>query len=161
MRIRWTFYGVPWMLVVTGVLLLASRYSEATAQQARAESSVEVTTSRKDIDANQVGETQFVILTVDYGDGFQKRFVKIAWQDGMSILDVMQGAKKHKRAKFDFQFQGQGATALLSKIDDVSNMGGGQRNWIFYVNNRKGDRSFSIWKLQPGDEVLWRFEKYL
>jgi hypothetical protein len=79
----------------------------------------------------------------------------------MHVLDAMQAAKKHKRAGFDFAFQGRGATALLSRIDDLTSEGGGQRNWIFYVNQRKGDRSFGIWQLQPGDEVLWRFEKYL
>lgn len=105
--------------------------------------------------------TKTVTLTIDYDDGFQKRFVKMEWQEEMTILDVMQAAKKHKRAGFDFTFQGRGATALLLKIDDVDNQGGGKRNWIYYVNQRKADRSFAIQPLLPGDEVLWRFETYL
>ena len=112
-------------------------------------------------DEDQQSEARFVTLTVDYGDGFQKRFVKIAWRKRLTVLDVMEAAKKHKRANFDFDFRGRGATALLLKIDDVANEGGGQRNWVYSVNKRKGDRSFGIYRLQPGDEVLWRFETYL
>ena len=116
---------------------------------------------RATIAAGDESDTKTVTLTIDYADGFQKRFVSMPWREGLTILDLLQVAKKHKRAGFSFTFQGHGATALLLKIDDVSNLGGGKRNWIYYVNQRKADRSFAIQALQPGDEVLWRFETYL
>ncbi len=78
----------------------------------------------------------------------------------MTVLDVMSQAKRHKRGRLEFKHRGKAATALLFQIDDVANQGGGRRNWIYYVNSRKGDRSFAISKLEPGDEVLWRFETY-
>ncbi len=102
-----------------------------------------------------------ITLVIDYGDGFQKRFNAIAWHDRMTVLDGMQVARRHPRARFDFKSQGAGATALLLEIDDVANEGGGQRNWIYRVNRVKGDRSFGIRELDAGDEVLWRFERYL
>ena len=46
------------------------------------------------------------------------------------------------------------------KIDDVENEGGGKRNWIYRINDKPGDRSFGIAKLEAGDTVLWSFETY-
>ena len=38
-----------------------------------------------------------VTLTVDYGDGVEKKFKSIPWQEGMTILDAMEFAQKHPR----------------------------------------------------------------
>ena len=79
---------------------------------------------------------------------------------GMTVLDVLAEAKKHKRGRLDFKQRGTAVTALMTQIDDVANQGGGRRNWIYYVNSKKADRSFAIRDVKPGDEVLWRFETY-
>jgi len=99
-----------------------------------------------------------VRLVIDYNDGVEKHFNAIAWKSGMTVMDAMLAAKKHRRG-ISFEHRGKGATALLTKIDDVENEGRG-RNWLYRVNGEPGDRSMGIFELQAGDTVLWKFDKY-
>ena len=154
MQIRWTFF-----LLVTWCCGHAALAEEALiAQKSTGATSVAVAATTNT--AGNESERELITLTVDYGDGFQKRFINMSWSEGMTVLDVMSQAKRHKRGRLEFKQRGKAATALLFQIDDVANQGGGRRNWIYYVNRQKADRSFAISKLEPGDEVLWRFETY-
>ena len=99
-----------------------------------------------------------VRLVIDYNDGVEKHFTAIVWKSGMTVMDVMLAAKKHPRG-ITFEHTGKGATALLTKIDDVENEGRG-RNWLYRVNGELADRSLGIFELHAGDTVLWKFDKY-
>ena len=103
-------------------------------------------------------ETDTVRLVIDYNDGVEKHFNAIAWNSGMTVLEVMLAAKKHPRG-ISFEHKGKGATVLLTKIDDVENEGRG-RNWLYRVNDKPADRSMGIFELKAGDTVLWKFDKY-
>jgi hypothetical protein len=103
-------------------------------------------------------ESDAVRLVIDYSDGVEKHFNAIAWKSGMTVMDVMLAAKKHPRG-INFEHKGKGATALLTKIDDVDNEGRGL-NWLYRVNDQPGDRSIGIFEVKPGDTVLWKFDKY-
>lgn len=106
----------------------------------------------------QADEPEVVRLVIDYHDGVEKHFNAISWKSGMTVMDAMQVAKKHPRG-ISFEHKGKGATALLTKIDDVENEGRG-RNWLYRVNGEPGDRSMGIFELQAGDTILWRFDNY-
>jgi hypothetical protein len=98
-----------------------------------------------------------VRLIIDYGDGVQKHFTALPWKKDMTVLDAMSEAKA-KSHGITFQHNGSGATAFLTKIDDLQNEGGaGKRNWIFWVNTNLGDKSSGVYKLDPSDVVLWKF----
>jgi hypothetical protein len=99
-----------------------------------------------------------VTLAVDFMDGAQKRLTNIPWNNGMTVLDVMNHAAKHRHG-IQFTFRGKGARAFLTRIDDLENQGAAGRNWIFHVNQKQGDRSFAVFRLEPGDAVLWKFDK--
>ena len=99
-----------------------------------------------------------VKLIVDYGDGVQKHFTALAWKKDMTVLDAMQMAAEHPRG-ITFEYRGRGSTALLVRIDNVKNEGAG-RNWIYRVNGKLADRSMGVWRLQPGDTILWSFAEY-
>jgi len=99
-----------------------------------------------------------VRLTIDYGDGFEKRFVALDWKEKMTVEDLLKLAQRHPRG-IRYESQGSGATCFLTKIDDLKNEGTG-RNWIFRVNDKLGDRSFAIYPLEAGDVVLWKFSEY-
>jgi hypothetical protein len=99
-----------------------------------------------------------VALTVDYGDGVQKRFTEIAWKDGMTIADLLEAAAKHPRG-IKYVKRGEGATAFLTQIDDLKN-GAMDKYWIYEVNGKRGDRSYALVKLKAGDAVLWSFDTY-
>ena len=115
----------------------------------------------KTIDAQKRGtdkKAKQVRLVIDYGDGVEKHFTRIPWREGMSVLDAMKLAANHARG-FKMEYRGRRATAFLTKIDNLEN-DGRQKNWIYRVNNKLGDRSFAIYKLKPGDTALWKFGKY-
>ena len=107
------------------------------------------------------GETEkpVVILTIDYGDGAQKRFPSIPWKKGMTALGTLQWAAKHPRG-IEFSAHGKDATTLISKIDDLRNQGGNKKNWIFRVNDKLADRSCGVFPVRQGDRILWKFEQY-
>ena len=102
---------------------------------------------------------QPVILTVDYGDGAQKRFPSIPWKKSMTVLEAMRWADKHPRG-IDFAERGRGETTLVTQIDDLKNQGGSQKNWIYRVNGKMGDRSCAVFPIEPGDTILWKFQRY-
>jgi hypothetical protein len=99
-----------------------------------------------------------VLLVVDYGDGTIKTISGLPWSKGSTVLDVMNAAKA-RRHGLTFAAAGSGASAFLTRIDDVSNEGGGgeKKNWQLWVNTTYADRSFGVYELQAFDLVLWRF----
>lgn len=103
-------------------------------------------------------EPKPLTLTIDYGDGMQKRFTAIAWREGITIADLLDQAARHPRG-IKYVKRGSGATSLLMQIDDVKN-GSDDKYWIYDVNGRQGDRSYATVKLKAGDSVLWRFDLY-
>jgi hypothetical protein len=103
-------------------------------------------------------EAKTVRLSIDYGDGVQKVFARLPWQEGMTAFDQLQAAARHPRG-IKVTHQGKGATALVTAIDDVKNEGRG-RNWMFDVNDKTADRGCGVWELKAGDAVLWRFDTY-
>lgn len=107
----------------------------------------------------EVESAQVVTLTVDYGDGFQKRFVRIPWKKEMTVGDATNVANEHPRG-IEIEVRGRDKTALLLRIDDLRNAGAAGKNWVYRVNDQLGDRSFRLFSLEPGDAVLWRFEEY-
>lgn len=101
-----------------------------------------------------------ITLTVDYGDGAQKRF-SLPWREGMTVLDALAAAAEHPRG-ITFRHRFAGEKAFVDQIDDAANQGAGAgaRNWVFRVNDRLADRSCGAWTLQAGDVVVWSYGKF-
>ena len=74
--------------------------------------------------AGATNAAQTVNLVIDYGDGVQKHFPKLAWNSSTTVLGVLQSAAKHPRG-IDIKVRSSGSTAFLTQIDDVANQGGG------------------------------------
>jgi hypothetical protein len=105
---------------------------------------------------------QTVALTVDFGDGRRLTWNAIPWQDGMTVDAALAHAAAHPGAEtsdLDLSYiqHGVGASAFLSELGGVANEGAGGRNWTYRVNGQRADRSFAVYVLQPGDQVLWTF----
>lgn len=102
--------------------------------------------------------TKTVSLTVDYGNGFERRYTALNWTENMTALDATRLASKHKQG-FTIRVKGSGATAFVDSIDGIENQGQG-KNWMYRVNGKKGDRSSGIYKLRDKDVVKWTFEVF-
>ena len=99
-----------------------------------------------------------VRLVIDYGDGATKTISNLVWAKGNTVLDAMKGATSRPHG-VSFSFTGSGDSAILTKIDDVQNQGGGadKKNWQYWVNGVSGVKSFAVFELQAQDVVVWRF----
>jgi hypothetical protein len=103
-------------------------------------------------------DAQTVRLVVDYGDGTSKIISDLPWAKGNTVLDAMKGATSRPHG-ISFSYTGSGETAVMTKIDDEQNQGGGaaKKNWQYWVNETYGDRSFAAFELHAKDVVMWRF----
>jgi hypothetical protein len=129
------------MFRVLAIMLLGLVVSQATAQ-----------------DLRKLPPEKAVQLTIDYGDGVQKTFTAIEWKEKQTVLDVLEAAEKHPRG-IKFKHRGNGATVLVTAIDDVANKAGGD-SWLYEVNGKLADRSCGVFEVQPGDKLLWKFGTY-
>jgi hypothetical protein len=104
------------------------------------------------------GADDTVRLIVDYGDGASKTVANLHWAKGNTILDAMKAATPRPHG-ISFSYTGSGDSAVLTKIDDVQNEGGGagKKNWQYWGNGTYGDRSFAVSELQAQDTIVWRF----
>jgi hypothetical protein len=100
-----------------------------------------------------------VQLTIDFGDGAQKRFTAIPLREGMTVLDLLDAAKAHSHG-ITFASRGSGAMTLVTKIDDVANQEGAKeaKNWLFFINDKLSDRGCGAASVKPGDSILWRYQ---
>ena len=96
-----------------------------------------------------------VRLVVDYGDGVIKTITGLPWAKGSTVLDVMNAAKDRPHG-ISFSYTGSGASAFLTRIDDIANEGGAKKNWQLWVNTSYADRGFGVYEVQPLDVVFWR-----
>ena len=98
-------------------------------------------------------------LTVDFGDDFQHCYPRVPWSEDITVLEAMQQLASHPHP-LRFEFRGRGETAFLQSLAGKKNGDASGRNWIFYVNDERAERSFGAQKLEDGDAILWRFEEY-
>ncbi len=110
-------------------------------------------------DTANAAAAQVVRLTIDFGDGAEKRFTAIAIREGMSVLDVLEAAKAHPHG-ITFAWRGSGAMTLITKIDDVANQesAAGAKNWLFFVNQKLANRGCGAASVKAGDSILWRYQ---
>ncbi|MEX0677140.1 MAG: DUF4430 domain-containing protein [Pirellulales bacterium] len=99
-----------------------------------------------------------VRLVVDYGDAAQVHFKALPWRDGMTVLDALVAAEKHPHG-ITFAKRGDGASALITQIDDLKNEGNG-KNWLYTVNGKLAPLGAGAYKLKAGDAILWEFKVY-
>jgi hypothetical protein len=106
-------------------------------------------------DAAQPGN-QTVSLAIAIGDGVERRFDAVPWHEGMTVDDLLTAASRRPNG-IQYSVRGDGASALLMQIDEARNEGPRGRNWTYTVNGTRADRSFAVYPLRPGDQVLWTF----
>ncbi len=104
------------------------------------------------------GSEDTVRLIVEYGDGASKTVAHLPWAKGHTILDAMKAATTRPHG-ISFSYTGSGDSAVLTKIDDVQNEGGGagRKNWQYWISGTYGDRSFAVFELQAEGTIVWRF----
>ena len=77
--------------------------------------------------------------------------------DGQQRLNMLHFKAHSACGPVTFSYTGSGASAFLTRIDDVANEGGAKKNWQLWVNTSYADKSFGVYEVQPLDVVFWRF----
>jgi hypothetical protein len=73
-----------------------------------------------------------------------------------SVYDFMLELQKESKINFkDQNYPGMGK--LIEEINGVKN--NGEKNWIYYVNNKKAKIGVSNYKVKSGDVVSWKYEE--
>jgi hypothetical protein len=100
-----------------------------------------------------------VSLVVEFGDGQRRDWTDVPWRDGMTVADVLATAAASSAGEpFSYSQANSGASAFLTEMSGAANEGAAGRNWTYQVNGKHADRSFAVYVLQPGDQVLWKFD---
>jgi len=95
---------------------------------------------------------QSVRLTIDFGDGRAPMSAESRWHEGMTVADLL-----NSEPAINVASTGSGAGTFLTSLGGAANEGAGGRNWTYRVNGKHADRSFAVYELRPGDQVLWTF----
>lgn len=104
-----------------------------------------------------------VTLVIDYGQGVEKRYTRLAHTPAMTALDALKAADAMPDPLgLAFEFTGAGETAFVRAIDGLKNEGGakGDRNWTFKVNGALAKASAGVTHLAPGDELRWSYSPF-
>lgn len=104
--------------------------------------------------------TGTVHLVIDYNDGVEKHYTRLAWRKGLTVLDVLQMAKEHARG-IAFEHRGSGQTVFVTRIDDLTNEGarGKARNWTFKINDKLSDRGAGVCEVAATDTIRWIYSE--
>lgn len=102
-------------------------------------------------------EGQAVSLTIDFGNGARREFDALPWSEGLTLGKLMREAAKF-RPGLSYTQKGDGEMAFLTSLEGVANEAGGGRYWFYAVSDARGETSFEIQPVQPGDRVLWVFK---
>ena len=77
-------------------------------------------------------------------------------KNSISVYDFMDKL----RSEGKISFTEKNYTGIGKFIDTINEVrGNGDKNWIYYVNNKKAQVGVSNYKIKPGDLVSWKYEK--
>ena len=79
---------------------------------------------------------------------------KVAWREGMTVLDLFQGVGGEQAAKIESL--GSGELTFITSIGGAENEGADGRNWQFYVNGERSNVGAGAYVVESGDHVLWK-----
>ena len=73
-----------------------------------------------------------------------------------TVSDFMDKLKEEGRIDFkEKNYTGMGK--FIEEINGIKNSG--EKNWIYYVNDKKSNIGISNYKINQGDIVSWKYEK--
>jgi hypothetical protein len=72
------------------------------------------------------------------------------------VYEIMEKLKEDKKITFEEKtYSGMGK--FIEEINGIKN--NGEKNWIYYVNNKKANIGISNYEVKAGDIISWKYEK--
>jgi len=150
-----TWLVLPVMLALVLIGVLAGRMTQNVQQPTQIPGWNNVNGQSWTPTPRPTGDT--VSLAIEYGNGASKRFKALSWQRGMTVHELLIAATEF-RPPISAAVKGTGEMAFVTSIDGLENAGADGGNWIYQVNGEKATVGMGARKLEPGDDVLWKFE---
>lgn len=72
-----------------------------------------------------------------------------------SIYDFMTKLKNERK----IDFKSENYAGMGEFVEEINGLKNGEKNWIYYVNNKKANIGVSNYKINKGDIVSWKYEK--
>lgn len=112
-------------------------------------------TASDELSFNSIGKT--------YGVNINKAVLEINGQKyeseisgQVSVYDFMNKLRREDK----ISFTEKNYTGIGKFIDTINGIkGNNDKNWIYYVNNKKAQVGVSNYKITTGDVVSWKYEK--
>lgn len=99
-----------------------------------------------------------VSLTVDFADKRASIDFQMDWTEGMTAFDILKEADRAK--SLALVYTGSGETAFVKSIGGTEGGAGGNKWWLFFVNDQMGKIGSGVYKLNANDKVIWRLGDY-
>jgi len=147
-RAAGAWWRLPLVLAAVLAAIVAARSSQT---RERGPAATDASSPRL---AGASGQT--VTLTIQFGDGQERKFEAVPWRQGMTVDDLMTAVSRLPDG-IQYTVRGDHEMTLLARIDESRNEGAGGNNWTYAVNDLRADRSLAVYELEPGDRVLWTF----
>jgi hypothetical protein len=132
--------ALPPSWLLCGLLLVAACRSESTGPQSVGDSPAQVE------------------LLIDFNGRAENKQFQVDWNKELTAFECLE--RLQQTGQLSLTSRGTGTQTFVISIDGLENLGAGGDNWIYFVNDRLGDRSAGVNEVQPGDRVHWRFGPY-
>lgn len=96
-----------------------------------------------------------VSVMVDFGDGKMPSASDIVWHEGQSVFDALKLFDDRVSLGIKSKDYGGDMGVFVESIGDKQDPNK-KAWWQYWVNNEYGKISSSVYKLKPGDVVMWK-----
>ena len=103
-------------------------------------------------------EVAQVSIMFDYGDGTLKTFKNIDITATSTVLDVLKQVTEEEKTDFKYKEYGD-LGVMVESIGGKTNDLKADKYWQFWVNNEYSTAGASLYRLNAGDVIEWKYIK--
>lgn len=96
-------------------------------------------------------------MLVDYGDGRVVTYAAVPVTVGETVQDLMAEISRSRGLTVAWKDYGEGLGKLVTAIGETKNDARAGRFWSYWVNQQFAQVGISSFRLQPGDQVMWKY----
>lgn len=96
-------------------------------------------------------------VLVDFDDGRVTTYARVPITAGDSVWQLMEVLQRTRGLAIESKDFGGDLGVLITGIGGVANDTTGSRYWHYWVNQRFAQVGVSAYRVNPGDQVMWKY----